>query len=131
MTDAGYANDLQCHLRGMTHKESTVTDDRLWLALKASQNLVIDSASLSDVTYWYKHETVESRSRSRSFKDHQAGGRVVPLWVKFGRKGWRFLGMYTFLPPTVESHRVTKWGMLSDTNRSRIGIRVTRDLVRL
>ena len=41
MREHGYANDLQCHLRGMTRAPGRVSNAQLWLALNRKQNALM------------------------------------------------------------------------------------------
>ena len=123
MCAQGYANDTQCHLRGMTRSPSRVRDEQMWLALKLSQNAVVLQ---SDEMVKYMYQANDGCARARAFK--RSGAPVIPLWMK-ERTRWRFKGMYRFDAPAIaEQHRVMKRGQPYVTDRYRVGVRVTDEL---
>ena len=120
MVSNGYANDSQSHLRGMMQKKMKVSDDRLWLALKESQNFILDANSM-DLKYQFAIE--DGGERSIAFKRHIPGARLVPVWMKRKQSGWCFMGRYVFLEPVKEMHMVMKRGELYVTDHYRICVK--------
>ena len=127
MCTLGYANDYQCHLRGMRYSPHNVDDRQLWLALKLKQNALFCGAPgrpTHMVRYYYRAN--DGGLRARAFK--ALGASVIPLWMNMGRR-WHFMGMYRFdTPPLAEVHRVTKRKRPYVTDHSRVGVRVTPEL---
>lgn len=116
MRAEGFSGDRQRFLRGGASADET----KYWMALKETQNLVLND----DGTFalWMRRD--DGTPHSRRWKQHAPGSSRLTVWMKRRRnnpdKLWTRLGEYTFGKIAEERHVVVKRGKRYVTDMSRI-----------